>query len=23
MYEYISGKITDLAPTYAVIEAGG
>lgn len=23
MYEYISGKIADLAPTYAVIEAGG
>lgn len=23
MYEYISGKITDLAPTYAVVEAGG
>lgn len=23
MYEYISGKITDLAPTYAVIEAAG
>ena len=23
MYEYISGKIADLAPTYAVIDAGG
>lgn len=23
MYEYISGKITDLAPTYAVVEAAG
>lgn len=23
MYEYISGKVSELAPTYAVIEAGG
>ena len=23
MYEYISGKLTELAPTYAVVEAGG
>lgn len=23
MYEYVSGKITELAPTFAVVEAGG
>ena len=23
MYEYISGTVADLAPTYAVIDAGG
>jgi Holliday junction DNA helicase RuvA len=23
MYEYISGKIAELAPTYAVVDAGG